>query len=203
MWAGAKISLMDQFLVYFLIVFFLVFVPILFINDYYKKRKWNREAPLRIAEEKEKRLKFEKELKSIIQFVELTPEIKEIYYINDTKYQPIVKEWRSITKNKTAYFESEEVFLTLSCQYKGKCEYKINDKYCVHWDITLKRQSLQDINSNSRIGTIYIGEGTVQAFEDEVEMKKIEERLRRQQRNKELEEIVKDRLKQESDIYNY
>lgn len=160
----------------------------------HKQKEYERE--LEIEQRINLQLISEGRARSTINYIQITPEIVEVYYDNTSEYKFTCDGWRSIKKNKLSYFdEDEEVFLLQCDRHKQiLLDYTSPDKVCVQWHKTMRSKTMDDIGSSFHLCTIYIGQGAIEALEDEIEMKKIEERLRKAQRKKILEEIVKERM---------
>lgn len=185
---------MLYFMIAILVLIFLVGVSCSFKN---KELKLDNEPKQKEYSEK---LQADKNTAmNSIEYNEITPEIIEVYYNNKSTYRFSNKDWRRIKKGKISYFdENETCFLFESYPFYVRLVYNANDRVCIQWHVNMQSKEVDGLGSNFHLCTMYIGEGAIQEFEDEIERVKIEERLRKAKRKKELEREVKRKLEQEN-----
>lgn len=183
-----------------LIILLFIFLPVFFFLWAYNHKKKEELRVLKKKTEEELRLekieKHKNEFNETISTVEITPEIFELRYKKNDNIQVKVGNYKNIKKDKIYTYDVNEIVFYFE-SLPLKMSFMAKEKTCIHWHITLPSEKINDLLYDMTLATIYVGETTIEQFQDELEKKKIEEQLIKERRRKELVKIVKKEMEDE------
>lgn len=179
----------DTFLL--LLSAFLLFGSIYAYIQNIRAKSSSKKLKKMLSEEEEK---YKKIISEAFKVEEIAPQIYQFVFYDNEKFNFKCENFKKVKKNKTVRLEQGEIILSLLVSWPPLA-YKAVKETLVHWHVTIPQEKIC-LRDKTIICTMYEGEETINQYLEEVEIIKIEERLLKAKRKKELEKIVKKKIQE-------